>query len=126
MISVDPTVTDRLTSVDKQIIERQHDTGQLSKYFVDFLHEQLNDMLIHCYEVVAVHPIIVILFNDQTSVDLSIKFVEQNFKTCLENFLQPIPGVRNQSLIVLFRSRSPFEYLCGKKNVFSYEKLILK
>lgn len=73
---------------------KDDDRSALNTYIVDFLEKQVQENfhneILHCRKVQALYPIIYILFNDYTKVEIYVQI-----RACREHSYEPIHGVRN-------------------------------
>ena len=75
------------TKFDETLHQLKHDPNALKKYIVNLLETQINgnfkDEIIYCMKIEALFPIISILFNDQTKVEIFVQ-IELNDEQSIE------------------------------------------
>ena len=75
------------TTFDETLHQLKHDPSALNKYIVNLLETQINgnfkDKIIYCMKIEALFPIISILFNDQTKVEIFVQ-IELNDEQSIE------------------------------------------
>ncbi|CAF3304625.1 unnamed protein product [Rotaria sp. Silwood2] len=73
------------TTFDETLHQLKHDSSALNKHIVNLLETQINenfkDELIYCRKIEALFPIISILFNDQTKVEIFVQIELNNEQT---------------------------------------------
>jgi hypothetical protein len=87
------------TTFDETLRQLKHDTNALNNHIVDLLETQMNgnlkDEIVHYRKIQALFPIISILFNDQTKVEIFIQVrINKEHSQDKSNFQEPIHGVR--------------------------------
>lgn len=85
--------TDSKTTFDETLRQLKHDPNVLKNHIADLLKTQINenfkDEIVYCMKIEALFPIISILFNDQTKVEIFVQIelndtqlVERNAANC--------------------------------------------
>ena len=93
---------EKRSNLDQIFLQFRYDPSALNNQITDLLEkhilDEFNDEMIDCRKIQALYPIISIVFNDQTRVEI---FVQSTFNdssedqtNMLSNFHQPIHGVR--------------------------------
>ncbi len=88
-----------VTAFDRTLQQLKHDPTALNNHIVDVLEtlikENLKDDILYCRKVQALFPVIYILFNDQTKVEIAVQIkTEKNKSADNSNFYEAITGVR--------------------------------
>jgi hypothetical protein len=95
--------TDNETSFDQTLRRLKHDPSALNNHVVSLLEAQINgslsDEILYYRKVQALFPVIYILFNDQTKVEIFVEIKTkkeqfQNDSKSLWDFHEHITGVR--------------------------------
>ncbi len=89
------------TNLDQILLQLRYDPLALNDRIINLLEqkilENLNQDIIDCRKIQALYPIISIVFNDQTKVEIFVQTIlnEQSSekRNLLSNFYQPIHGV---------------------------------
>jgi hypothetical protein len=75
------------TTFDETLHQLKDDPNELKKYIVNLLETQINenfkDEIIYCMKIEALFPILSILFNDQTKVEIFVQ-IELNGEQSIE------------------------------------------
>jgi hypothetical protein len=92
------------TNLDQILFQFQYDPSALNNHILNLLETQivhdLTNEIIDCRKIEALYPIISILFNDQTRVEIFVQSILNEERTnLLSNFHQPIHGVRKIDVI---------------------------
>ncbi len=87
------------TTFDETLRQLKHDTNALNKHVVDILETQMNgnlkDEILHYRKIQALFPIIYILFNDHTKVEIFVQIkINETESQVDSNFHESITGVR--------------------------------
>ena len=105
--------TDAKTSFDLALLRLRYDPLELNNYVIDllvsYIHEDEGIDIAACRKIQALFPIISIVFNDQTRVEI---FVQIKYRSLTQqvslmgnnpiaNFHEPLHGVRELSLLNL-------------------------
>ncbi|CAF3914880.1 unnamed protein product, partial [Adineta steineri] len=110
------------TTFDETLHQLKHDSSTLNNYIVNLLETQINgnfkNEIIYCMKIEALFPIISILFNDQTKVEIFVQ-IELNNEQLIERKVandlhlpESIHGVHDiERLLVHVRSPPIFQHL---------------
>ncbi|CAF4365434.1 unnamed protein product, partial [Adineta steineri] len=110
------------TTFDETLHQLKHDSSTLNKHIVNLLETQINgnfkNEIIYYMKIEALFPIISILFNDQTKVEIFVQ-IELNNEQLIERKVvndlhlpESIHGVHDiERLLVRVRSLPIFQHL---------------
>lgn len=76
------------------LFQLQYDSLGLNNYLINLLKKYFNNQIIEYRNIQAAYPIISIVFNDQTKVEIFVEIRENFNPSLLFDFHQPIHGVR--------------------------------
>ncbi|CAF3602493.1 unnamed protein product [Rotaria sp. Silwood1] len=105
------------TTFDETLHQLKHDPNALNKYIYNLLETQINenfkDEIIYCMKIEALFPIMSILFNDQTKVEIFVQIELSERKTANDLHLpESIHGVHDiERLLVHIRLPPIFQHL---------------
>ena len=90
---------DEKTSFDETLCELKHDPSALSNHIVNLLEIQMNgnlkDEIQYYRKIQALYPIISIVFNDKTRVEIFVQVKTNKEHSQADSMMQmPITGVR--------------------------------
>ncbi|CAF4439246.1 unnamed protein product, partial [Rotaria magnacalcarata] len=108
------------TNLDDIISQLRYDSFALNNHIINLITKYFNNEITDCRNIQAIHPIISILFHDQTRVELFVEIREKSISNeqiqdgtfLLSNFHQPVHGVHDiERLIVYARFPPIFQHL---------------
>ena len=90
------------TELDQKLLRLKHDRLALHAHLISLLEQQIvNDLheeILDCRKIEALYPIILIIFTDQTRVEIFVQTIfneqDESKRNLLSNFDQPLHGVR--------------------------------
>jgi NADH:ubiquinone oxidoreductase subunit C len=87
------------TTFDETLQQLKHDPTALNNHIIDVLETQikgnLKDDILYCRKVQALFPVIYILFNDRTKVEIAVQIkTNENKSEDTSSFHDAVTGVR--------------------------------
>ncbi|CAF0914485.1 unnamed protein product [Adineta steineri] len=106
------------TNLDQTFLRLRYQLPELTNLILDLLEKQIhhvfNNEIIDCRNIQAIYPILSILFNDHTRVEIFVQIKEVSILDeidLLSNFHEPIHGVHDiERLIIYVRYPIIFQY----------------